>query len=270
MPLEIRPQTMDLKTSDLYLGYGSSPVIDGLNFVVPAGKITAIIGANGSGKSTLLRGLSRVLKPTSGSVLLNGRDIHEQSTKAVARQVGLLPQGPTAPSGLTVMDLVRRGRYPHQRIFDQWSSEDETSVRKALALTKLSDSAGVLVDHLSGGQRQRAWIAMALAQDAHLMLLDEPTTYLDIAHQVEILELLKKLNIEEARTVVMVLHDINQGSRYADHVVAMLNGDVFIQGAPDEVVTASMMEKVFGLKAVVIADPATGTPLCVTDAPANA
>ena len=270
MPLEIRPQTMDLKTSDLYLGYGSSPVIDGLNFVVPAGKITAVIGANGSGKSTLLRGLSRVLKPTSGSVLLNGRNIHEQSTKAVARQVGLLPQGPTAPSGLTVMDLVRRGRYPHQRMFEQWSSEDETSVRKALALTKLSDSAGVLVDHLSGGQRQRAWIAMALAQDAHLMLLDEPTTYLDIAHQVEILELLKKLNIEEARTVVMVLHDINQGSRYADHVVAMLNGAVAVQGAPKEVLTASMIERVFGLKAVVIADPVTGTPLCVPDAPENA
>ncbi|HAE55369.1 MAG TPA: cobalamin/Fe(3+)-siderophore ABC transporter ATP-binding protein [Acidimicrobiaceae bacterium] len=232
--------------------------------------MTAVIGANGSGKSTLLRGLSRVLKPTSGSVLLNGRNIHEQSTKAVARQVGLLPQGPTAPSGLTVMDLVRRGRYPHQRMFEQWSSEDEMAVQKALALTKLSDSADDLVDHLSGGQRQRAWIAMALSQDAHLMLLDEPTTYLDIAHQVEILELLKKLNIEEARTVVMVLHDINQGSRYADHVVAMLNGAVAVQGAPQEVLTASMIERVFGLKAVVIADPVTGTPLCVPDAPENA
>ncbi len=269
MPREITPQTTDLETSDLVLGYGSKPVIAGLNFVVPAGKITAIIGANGSGKSTLLRGLSRVLKPTNGSVFLNGRDIHEQSTKAVARQVGLLPQGPTAPSGLTVMDLVRRGRYPHQRIFDQWSREDEAAVQKALTLTRLSDSAGDLVDHLSGGQRQRAWIAMALSQDARLMLLDEPTTYLDIAHQVEILELLRKLNIEEARTVVMVVHDINQGSRYADHVVAMLNGDVAIQGTPDEVVTPSMMEKVFGLKAVVIADPATGTPLCVPDIPGN-
>ena len=197
--------------------------------------------------------------------MLNGRDIHDQSTKAVAKRIGLLPQGPTTPSGVTVLDLVRRGRYPHQRLFDQWSTQDEIAVKKALVLTGLQDDPDEYVDHLSGGQRQRAWIAMALAQETDLMLLDEPTTHLDIAHQVEVLDLLRDLNRSEGRTIVMVLHDINQGCRYADHVVAMNDGKIVNQGAPQEVVNGQMMEEVFGLAAVVIPDPVTGTPLCVPD-----
>ena len=254
-----------LETSEVVLSYGSKRVVDDLDFVIPAGKITAIIGANGSGKSTCLRGLARVLRPVGGAVLLNGEDIHLQPTKAVAKQIGLLPQGPTAPTGVTVSDLVRRGRYPHQRLFDQWSTEDEAAVQKALFLTALNDASEEHVDHLSGGQRQRAWIAMALAQETDLMLLDEPTTHLDIAHQVEVLNLLRDLNRTEGRTVVMVLHDINQGCRYADHVVAMRDGKIVNQGSPQEVVNSQMIDEVFVLAAVVIPDPVTGTPLCVPD-----
>ncbi|HAF68245.1 MAG TPA: cobalamin/Fe(3+)-siderophore ABC transporter ATP-binding protein [Acidimicrobiaceae bacterium] len=256
---------VNLETSEVVLSYGSKRIVDDLDFVVPEGKITAIIGPNGSGKSTCLRGLARVLRPVGGMVLLNGRDIHDQSTKAVAKRIGLLPQGPTTPSGVTVLDLVRRGRYPHQRLFDQWSTQDEIAVKKALVLTGLQDDPDEYVDHLSGGQRQRAWIAMALAQETDLMLLDEPTTHLDIAHQVEVLDLLRDLNRSEGRTIVMVLHDINQGCRYADHVVAMNDGKIVNQGAPQEVVNGQMMEEVFGLAAVVIPDPVTGTPLCVPD-----
>ena len=256
---------VNLETTEVVLAYGSKRVVDGLDFVVPEGKITVIIGPNGSGKSTCLRGLARVLRPAGGVVLLNGRDIHDQSTKVVAKQIGILPQGPTVPAGVTVLDLVRRGRYPHQRLFDQWSTEDELAVREALALTGLQDESDEYVDHLSGGQQQRAWIAMALAQETDLMLLDEPTTHLDIAHQIEVLDLLRDLNRIEGRTVVMVLHDINQGCRYADHVVVMNNGKIANQGAPEEVVNSQMMEEVFGLAAVVIADPVTGTPLCVPD-----
>ncbi len=257
---------VNLETSDVVLSYGSKRVVDDLDFIVPEGKITAIIGPNGSGKSTCLRGLARVLRPAEGVITLNGRDIHAQPTKAVAKQIGLLPQGPTTPSGVTVLDLVRRGRYPHQRLFDQWSTEDEVAVGNALILTGLEDDLDQYVDHLSGGQRQRAWIAMALAQETDLMLLDEPTTHLDIAHQVEVLDLLRDLNRTEGRTVVMVLHDINQGCRYADHVVAMNDGRIANQGAPEEVVNSQMMQEVFGLAAVVISDPVTGTPLCVPDA----
>ncbi len=256
---------VNLETSDVVLSYGSKRVVDDLDFIVPEGKITAIIGPNGSGKSTCLRGLARVLRPAEGVITLNGRDIHAQPTKAVAKQIGLLPQGPTTPSGVTVLDLVRRGRYPHQRLFDQWSTEDEVAVGNALILTGLEDDLDQYVDHLSGGQRQRAWIAMALAQETDLMLLDEPTTHLDIAHQVEVLDLLRDLNRTEGRTVVMVLHDINQGCRYADHVVAMNDGRIANQGAPEEVVNSQMMQEVFGLAAVVISDPVTGTPLCVPD-----
>jgi len=254
---------VNLQTSDVVLSYGSKRVVDDFDFAVPKGKVTAVIGPNGSGKSTCLRGLARVLRPTKGVVLLNGRDIHSQSTKVVAKQIGLLPQGPTTPSGVTILDLVRRGRYPHQRLFDQWSAEDEVAVRKALVVTGLDGASDEYVDHLSGGQRQRAWIAMALAQETDLMLLDEPTTHLDIAHQVEVLDLLRHLNRTEGRTVVMVLHDINQGCRYADHVVAMNGGRIVSQGPPGEVVNSQMMEEVFGLAAVVIPDPVTGTPLCI-------
>ena len=254
---------MKLEASKLDLAYGNNRVIDGLDLALPVGKITAIIGANGSGKSTLLRGMARILKPENGLVLLDGSDINQLSTKAVAQQLGFLPQGPVAPSGLTVHDLARRGRYPHQDLISQWTTSAQVAVDNALRLTGLEQSSETPVDQLSGGQRQRAWLAMALSQETQIMLLDEPTTYLDIAHQVEILNLLKRLNSEEGRTIVMVLHDLNQACRYADHMVAMMNGQIVAAGTPDEVVTPQLVEKVFGLMSVIIDDPVSGTPMCV-------
>ncbi|MAO72771.1 MAG: cobalamin/Fe(3+)-siderophore ABC transporter ATP-binding protein [Acidimicrobiaceae bacterium] len=258
-----RFESVKLEASKLDLAYGNNRVIDGLDLALPVGKITAIIGANGSGKSTLLRGMARILKPENGLVLLDGSDINQLSTKAVAQQLGFLPQGPVAPSGLTVHDLARRGRYPHQDLISQWTTSDQVAVDNALRLTGLEQSSETPVDQLSGGQRQRAWLAMALSQETQIMLLDEPTTYLDIAHQVEILNLLKRLNSEEGRTIVMVLHDLNQACRYADHMVAMMNGQIVAAGTPDEVVTPQLVEKVFGLMSVIIDDPVSGTPMCV-------
>ena len=258
-----RFESVKLEASKLDLAYGNNRVIDGLDLALPVGKITAIIGANGSGKSTLLRGMARILKPENGLVLLDGSDINQLSTKAVAQQLGFLPQGPVAPSGLTVHDLARRGRYPHQDLISQWTTSDQVAVDNALRLTGLEQSSETPVDQLSGGQRQRAWLAMALSQETQIMLLDEPTTYLDIAHQVEILNLLKHLNSEEGRTIVMVLHDLNQACRYADHMVAMMNGQIVAAGTPDEVVTPQLVEKVFGLMSVIIDDPVSGTPMCV-------
>tara|TARA_B100000530_G_scaffold13977_1_gene10071 strand:- start:1511 stop:2335 length:825 start_codon:yes stop_codon:yes gene_type:complete len=258
-----RFESVKLEASKLDLAYGNNRVIDGLDLALPVGKITAIIGANGSGKSTLLRGMARILKPENGLVLLDGSDINQLSTKAVAQQLGFLPQGPVAPSGLTVHDLARRGRYPHQDLISQWTTSDQVAVDNALRLTGLEQSSETPVDQLSGGQRQRAWLAMALSQETQIMLLDEPTTYLDIAHQVEILNLLKRLNSEEGRTIVMVLHDLNQACRYADHMVAMMNGQIVAAGTPDEVVTPQLVEKVFGLTSVIIDDPVSGTPMCV-------
>ena len=258
-----RFESVKLEASKLDLAYGNNRVIDGLDLALPVGKITAIIGANGSGKSTLLRGMARILKPENGLVLLDGSDINQLSTKAVAQQLGFLPQGPVAPSGLTVHDLARRGRYPHQDLISQWTRSDQVAVDNALRLTGLEQSSETPVDQLSGGQRQRAWLAMALSQETQIMLLDEPTTYLDIAHQVEILNLLKRLNSEEGRTIVMVLHDLNQACRYADHMVAMMNGQIVAAGTPDEVVTPQLVEKVFGLTSVIIDDPVSGTPMCV-------
>ena len=196
-------------------------------------------------------------------VYLDGADIAHQSTRSVATRLGLLPQSPRAPEGISVEDLVRRGRYPHQRLFDQWSRADESAVRRALELTGMVGLADHAIDRLSGGQRQRAWLAMALAQDARIMLLDEPTTHLDIAHQMETLELLADLNESEGRTVVMVLHDLNQACRYASHLVAMTGGRITTAGRPSEVVTPDLIRRVFGLDATVIADPVTGTPLCI-------
>ena len=258
-----RFESVKLEASKLDLAYGNNRVIDGLDLALPVGKITAIIGANGSGKSTLLRGMARILKPENGLVLLDGSDINQLSTKAVAQQLGFLPQGPVAPSGLTVHDLARRGRYPHQDLISQWTTSDQVAVDNALRLTGLEQSSETPVDQLSGGQRQRAWLAMALSQETQIMLLDEPTTYLDIAHQVEILNLLKRLNSDEGRTIVMVLHDLNQACRYADHMVAMMNGQIVAAGTPDEVVTPQLVEKVFGLTSVIIDDPVSGTPMCV-------
>jgi iron complex transport system ATP-binding protein len=239
-------------------------VIDGLSLSIPPGHITAMIGANGSGKSTLLRGLARLLKPRAGSVLLDGESIARLSSKTLARQLGLLSQAPLAPQGLIVEDLVARGRYPHQRLFRQWSRGDEDAVNRALQAAGVTDLRTRLVDELSGGQRQRAWIALALAQEAPIMLLDEPTTYLDLAHQGEVLDLIAVLNREQGRTIVMVLHDINQACRYADHVIALRGGACHAAGAPRQVITEQLIEDVFDTPCRVIDDPITGTPLCLT------
>lgn len=252
-----------IETHNLSLNYdGSTDVVHELTLTVIAGQITALIGPNGCGKSTLLRGLSRLLKPARGVVCLDGRDIHAMGAKDLARRLGILPQGPTAPEGLTVHELVAQGRYPHQSWFQQWSAHDEQIVAQALIQTNLSLLADRPVDTLSGGQRQRAWIAMALAQQTDVLLLDEPTTYLDLAHQIDVLDLLTELN-DQGRTIIMVLHDLNQAARYADMIVALRGGQIVAQGAPQNVITCDIIRQVFGLDAQVIVDPVAGTPMCV-------
>ena len=245
------------------LGYGESTVVTELTVRIPDDQVTVIVGPNACGKSTLLRGMARLLRPASGAVLLDGEAIHKQSTRQVARALGLLPQNPIAPEGVTVVDLVGRGRHPHQGAFRRWSREDEQAVAEALELTDTDGLANRVVDELSGGQRQRVWIAMALAQGTDLLLLDEPTTYLDVAHQVEMLDLLADLNRGRGTTVVMVLHDLNLAARYADHLVAMRDGEIVAEGTPAEVVTEEMVHAVFGLGNRVITDPVSHTPLVV-------
>ena len=253
-----------LETQHLGLAYDGKPIISGLNLLIPTGQITALVGPNGCGKSTLLRGLARLLKPHIGTVYLNGADIFRQSTTKVAQQLGILPQGPVAPEGLTVQDLVAQGRYPYQKSWLQsWTTEDERQVRKALTTTDLNELAHRAVDTLSGGQKQRAWIAMTLAQDTQILLLDEPTTFLDLAHQVEVLELLWDLNQLEGRTIVMVLHDLNQACRYAHQLVALRDGAVMAYGTPADVMTEEMVQEVFGLACRIVPDPVVGTPLCL-------
>jgi iron complex transport system ATP-binding protein len=247
----------------LSLGYERAPVVRELSVEIPEGQITAIIGANGCGKSTLLRGLARLLKPRSGSVLLDGQAIHSLPTRRVAQRIGLLPQGPVTPDGIIVEDLVSRGRYPHQTFLRQWSRADERHVDTAIAMAGIDHLRGRIVDELSGGERQRVWIALALAQGTDVMLLDEPTTFLDVAHQVEVLDLLASLNAKQQVTVVLVLHDINQASRYAAHIIAMSAGQIYAEGPPTGVVTPEVIERVFGTPACVISDPVTNTPLFV-------
>ncbi|TDD87474.1 ABC transporter ATP-binding protein [Actinomadura darangshiensis] len=244
------------------VGYGGRTVIDGLDVEIPSGVITTIIGPNGCGKSTLLRTLSRLLKPASGTVVLDGTDIAKLRTRDVARKLGLLPQAPVAPEGLTVADLVARGRHPHQGWLRQWSSDDAGVVADALAMTGVADLARRPVDTLSGGQRQRVWISMILAQGTDLLLLDEPTTYLDLAYAIDVLDLVDDLH-EAGRTVVMVLHDLNLATRYSDHLVVMRAGSILAQGHPREVVTAELLREAFGLRAEVIDDPVGDRPLIV-------
>lgn len=256
-------QQRALETKGLALSYDGKPVIHGLDLVIPHGEVTVIIGANACGKSTLLRGIGRLLRPTAGVVELDGRDIRSLPTKEVARAVGILPQSPVAPEGITVSDLVGRGRYPHQGWFRQWSADDDRIVTEALTVTSTLDLADRRVEQLSGGQRQRVWIAMALAQDPDILLLDEPTTFLDVAHQLEVLDLLMQLNRERHATVVMVLHDLNLAARYADTLVLMAHGEVLASGAPEEVITAENMKAAFGLDARIVADPVAGSPMVV-------
>jgi iron complex transport system ATP-binding protein len=252
----------NLYADQLCLAYDGVSIIDQLNLEAPAGRITALVGPNGCGKSTLLRGLARLLKPKGGMVYLDGKAIHSLPTKQVAQQIGLLPQSPTAPAGLTVYELVAQGRYPHQSWFQQWSTEDSRCTQEALAITDLTHMADRPLDTLSGGQRQRAWIAMALAQETEILLLDEPTTFLDLAYQLEVLDLLHDLN-ERGRTIIMVLHDLNQACRYAHHVVAMRNGAIMAQGSPQTVMTPELIKEVFQLNCQIVTDPISGTPLCV-------
>ncbi len=252
-----------IETNALTLSYGDTIIINELDVKIPKGEITVFIGSNGCGKSTLLRSIARLLKPRNGSVLLEGNSIAKLPTKEVAKQLAILPQGPIAPEGLTVLQLVKQGRYPHQSWLKQWSKEDEDAVSNALKATGLEDLAERPVDSLSGGQRQRAWIAMTLAQQTDIILLDEPTTYLDMTHQIEILDLLFELNERENRTIVMVLHDLNLACRYAHNLVALKDKKVYAQGKPEEVITCSLVQNVFQMNCEVTVDPIFGTPLCI-------
>lgn len=255
--------TSRLRAEAVSLGYDRGLVLDRVDLAVDDSAVTVIVGPNGCGKSTLLRGLGRLMRPSEGSVVLDGSDIHRLPTRSVARVLGLLPQQSTAPEGLTVRDLVARGRHPHHGWFGRWSAEDDTIVAGAMLETSTLELADRRVDELSGGQRQRVWIAMALAQRPDILLLDEPTTYLDIAHQIEVLDLLRRLNRARGTTVVMVLHDLNLAARYADHLVVMAGGRVLHQGAPGECLTADTVREAFGLESVVVDDPVTGSPLVV-------
>jgi iron complex transport system ATP-binding protein len=252
-----------LQARELTLGYAGADIVHGLDLTVPVGEVTVIVGANGCGKSTLLRGLARLLKPRAGSVELDGRPLSQWASADIARVLGLLPQNPVAPDGITVADLVGRGRYPHQGWFRRWSAEDDAAVEIALAATSTTELADRTLAELSGGQRQRVWVAMVLAQDTDLVLLDEPTTFLDISHQVDLLDLLDELNQVHGKTVVMVLHDLNLACRYAQHIVAMKSGHIVAQGSPTEVITPEVVLDVFGLPSRVVPDPVTGTPLVV-------
>ncbi|QZY30959.1 ABC transporter ATP-binding protein [Nocardioides coralli] len=232
-----------------------------MDLVVPPGRITAIVGANACGKSTLLRAMARLLAPREGQVVLDGKQLHRLPTKQVARVLGLLPQSPIAPEGIAVADLVSRGRHPYQRMLSRWTPEDEAAVVEALRLTDTTELADRPVDELSGGQRQRTWIAMALAQQTDILLLDEPTTFLDVSHQVDVLDLLTDLNRRRGTTIVMVLHDLNLAARYADHLIAISHGRLHAVGEPGDVLTAEVVRDVFGMESQVISDPVSGKPL---------
>lgn len=252
-----------LHTESLSLAYETAVIIHGLDMTVPSGQITALVGPNGCGKSTLLRGLARLLAPKGGAAFLDGKAIHQIPTRELATQLGILPQSPVAPEGLTVRELVAQGRYPHQRWFQQWAADDEDAVTKALEITGMATLAERPVDALSGGQRQRAWIAMTLAQETPIILLDEPTTYLDLAHQIEVLQLLERLNRVENRTIIMVVHDLNHATRHAHHLIALNGGKIVAAGPPAQIVTSALLQEVFGVEADVVPDPRTGVPLCI-------
>ena len=255
--------TTRLRGENLTLGYGKKIIARDLSVAIPDGHFTAIIGPNGCGKSTLLRTLSRLMTPAEGSVFLDGEQIQRFASKEVARRIGLLAQNATTPGDITVQELVARGRYPHQPLFTRWRKEDEAAVTKAMQATGITDLAAQSVDTLSGGQRQRAWIAMVLAQETSIMLLDEPTTWLDISHQIDLLELLSDLNRTQGFTLAAVLHDLNQACRYATHLIALREGKIVAEGAPKEIVTPALIERIYGMRCMIIDDPVAGTPLVV-------
>lgn len=252
-----------LRGDRLTLAYGKKTIAENLSVTIPDGHFTAIIGPNGCGKSTLLRTLSRLMTPSEGHVYLDGEQIQRYASKEVARRIGLLAQNATTPGDITVQELVARGRYPHQPLFTRWREEDERAVSRAMQATGVTNLASQSVDTLSGGQRQRVWIAMVLAQETAIMLLDEPTTWLDISHQIDLLELLGELNREQGYTLAAVLHDLNQACRYATHLIALKEGKIVAEGAPQKIVTAELIENVYGLKCMIVDDPVAGTPLVV-------
>lgn len=253
-----------LSTEQLGISYGDLDIVKGLNLEIPEGKVTTIIGPNGCGKSTILKTMSRILEAKTGAVYLDGKAIHKTSTKEIAKKMAILPQTPEAPSGLTVSELVSYGRFPYQRGFGRLTDADRQIVRWAISVTGMTPYYDRPIEALSGGQRQRVWIAMALAQETDLLLLDEPTTYLDLAHQLEVLKLLERLNKEEKRTVVMVIHDLNHAARFAHHMVAINSGKVFKEGKPEEVMTSEVLRQVFDIDAEIVQDPRTGKPVCLT------
>jgi ABC-type cobalamin/Fe3+-siderophores transport system ATPase subunit len=257
------PAEPRLSAKGITIGYDRRVIARELSVDIPERSFTVIVGPNACGKSTLLRALSRLLKPSVGEVLLDGRTIHSYRAREVAQRLGLLPQTSLAPDGITVADLVARGRYPHQKLLQQWSEADEAAVTEAMAATRIEPLAARLVDELSGGQRQRVWVAMVLAQQTPILLLDEPTTFLDIAHQIELLDLLRQLNRSRGHTVVAVLHDLNQACRYASHLIAMRDGAIIAEGRPADIVTAELVEATFGIACVVIDDPISHTPLVI-------
>ncbi len=253
-----------IKTNNLDIAYDKNMVVKDLDLKIEEGKITSIIGANGCGKSTILKSLGRILKPVEGEILLDNLHIQSMSTKDIAKKMAILPQTPTAPSGLTVEELVSYGRFPHQKGFGNLSKEDKEIVAWALSETKLSDLALRELDTLSGGQRQRVWIAMALAQQTNIILLDEPTTYLDLTHQLEVLTLLKDLNKKQQCTIIMVLHDLNLASRFSDEVIAIKDGEIVKSGTPQDVITKTVLREVFEIDAIIVPEPETNKPLCLT------
>jgi len=255
--------THQFQAEQIVAGYDNKTVIQGVDLVIPSNKISVIIGSNGCGKSTLLKTLARLIKPTSGKITLDGKPIGKIPPKQLARVVGLLPQSPIVPEGISVADLVGRGRFPHQTLFNGWSKKDFEAVAEAMRIMDITEFANHNIDELSGGQRQRVWIAMALAQQTDILFLDEPTTYLDITYQVEILDLLTDLNRKHGTTIVMVLHDINLSARYADHIFALYKGKLVAEGEPSKVITSTMVKDIFGLDCTVIKDPISNSPLVV-------
>lgn len=255
--------TAALVAQALSVGYSDTPVIDGLSRTIERGQITALVGPNGSGKSTLIKTLARLMQPAGGQVILDGRAIHTMPTAEVARRMAILPQGPTAPHGLTVLELVEQGRFPHVGALRMLKRQDHESIRQALALTHMTEFAHRPLDGLSGGERQRAWIALTLAQDTPILLLDEPTTFLDIGHQLEVLDLVGRLNRERGMTIVLVLHDLNQAARYADRMIVLNRGRVVADGAPHAILTPDLLEAVFNVRVNIVTDPAGGTPVCL-------
>lgn len=253
-----------LSTEQLSIGYGERLIVKNLSVEIPDKKITTIIGPNGCGKSTLLKAITRIISHQSGNILLDGKDISKVNTKLLAKQMAILPQTPESASGLTVGELVSYGRFPYQKGFGRLTKKDYEVIDWALEVTGTIDFKFRPVDALSGGQRQRVWIAMALAQETEIIFLDEPTTYLDMAHQLEVLELLQKLNLEQERTIVMVLHDLNQAARFADHIIALKDGEIVKAGNCEEVISHKVLKKVFNIDAVIGHDPRTGKPMCVT------